>query len=235
MSGKSQIHNGELGADRAFHVVEGGSEPTQSPQPPPIGGDEDTCPVVALGHADGNYHFLDPIGQVRVLTTRDLHTRAGIMALFGGNDEWLKRNFPVEKEFVIPGGKARYVIDYRINDVAQFLISEAFKCGLIGSRTKRRRVGVWRGEDGMPVVHCGDLVLIGNQWFPAGTRTGSQIWVAMEATARPGAPCDFRVAEQLQLDFQQYWNFRGPGSGVALIGLLFSGDRPSTKLPLDLA
>lgn len=227
---KDSIRNSILGADRAFRVVDGGRDGAgpPGPVPPRREGSDDPCPVIALGDNDGAYYFLDVIGQRRVFTARELGNRQAIMSLFRGTDEWLERNFPVVREIQTKDEatgeavKRKVTVDFSVNRAARWLIGECSRQGLFGSRTKLRRGGVWRGDDGMPVVHCGDAVLIGDQWYPPGTRTGSQLWVAQEATPRPGSPCDYRVAQRLQEDLQRCWNFRNPGSAVALIGLLYS-------------
>jgi hypothetical protein len=64
--------------------------------------------VVPLVDVNGDYHFLDPIGQPRIFTARELHTHAGIMSLFRGNDAWPRRRFPVVNESNDgEGGKVR--------------------------------------------------------------------------------------------------------------------------------
>src|SRR5262249_27654963 len=135
--GKDAIRQSVLGADRAFKVVDGGKGPPPGP-PGPKGGDsddDDPCPVTALGHTAGTYYFLDPIGQERSFTARQIGSRADVVGLFHGNDDWLRRQFPVSKD--VPdahGGKVSVVVDFRVNSAAKFLISLASAKGLIGSR-----------------------------------------------------------------------------------------------------
>ncbi|WP_428485971.1 ATP-binding protein [Rhodopila sp.] len=216
-----------LGADRAFKVVDGGKSgggkagnhsPDPTPDPP------DDCPITALGHADGSYMFLDIAGQPRKLSARDLGNRHNLISLFGGDDTWPRAQFPVKKEFeAADGQKTIRTVDFRVNAVAHELIARAARQGLWGKSITLRQPGVWRGEDAMPIVHCGDTVLVGDTWRRPGFRTGKQIWAAAEAIARPGIPCDPGVARDLQQDLQTAWNYKNPAAGIALIGLLYSG------------
>ncbi len=222
-NGKDAIRKSVLGADRAFRVVDGG----RGGGPPPVGpagAEDDACPVQVLGDSNGTYHFLDPIGQYREFTARQLGSRHDLIGLFRGDDSWLMRQFPLKKEVDDgAGGKKSVTVDFRINKAAQDLIERASSRGLIGQRLKLRRPGVWRTADGMPVIHCGDMVLIGDGWVRAGTRTGDQIWIAAEPSARPTTPCDHRVAERIQQDLQQFFAWQNPAGPIALLGLLFSG------------
>lgn len=223
-TGKDAVRKNVLGADRVLRVLKGGKDGGGAPPAGPVGADDDPCPVQALGHADGIFDFIDPAGQHRKLKASDLGRRQDIMALFHGNDAWLKRRFPVKKEVDDgQGGKQSVTVDFRINHVAQHLIAAASSAGLIGSRLKLRRPGIWRGPDGMPVIHCGDAVFIDDEWRRPGTRTGDQVWIAGERTARPDLPCDHRIAAQLQRDLQDYWSWDNPAGPIALIGLLYSG------------
>ena len=219
--GREAVRAAVKGADRAFRVVDGGKG---TKPPPPSATDDDPCPVTPLGDADGKYYFLDARGQARELTARQLGSRTDLLSLFRGDDTWLRRHFKVEKEFDDgEGGKVRRVVDFRVNDAMRHLMAGASARGLFGNNVHLRRPGVWRGAGGMPVVHCGDEVLIASEWVPSGTRTGDQIWVAGVPTPRPAVPCDFRVAQRIQEDLQNLWCFENPASAIAIIGLIFSG------------
>ena len=217
---KTRIRNAVLGADRAFKVIDGGGKGGDGTSR----GDDDDCPVIALGHADGTYWFLDFAGQPRKVTAQNLGNRNNLMSLFGGDDTWARAKYPVKKEFDDEnGGKVTRTVDFRINAVAQELIARASRRGLWGKSVTLRQPGVWRGDDGAPIVHCGDSVLVGDVWKKPGFRTGKQIWAAAEAIARPGIPCDPAVARTLQQDLQTGWDYKNPAAGIAIIGLLYSG------------
>lgn len=224
--GRDEIRRSVLGADRAFRVIKGdGAE-----KGPPTGGapgggsDDDACPVRALGYND-LFHFLDSNGRPAALTARELGSRAALsIKLFLGDEAWLRKRFPRKKK--VPdetGGEKEITVDFLVNSAAAWLARECRAAGIWGQRVQLRQPGIWRGEDGFPIVHCGDTVLIGEDWHPAGLRTGNQIWAAGEPTARPGAPCEKMIGEQLQRDLQDYFAFRSPGAAVALVGLIATG------------
>lgn len=218
------IRSSVLGADRAFKVENGGG----GGGPGAGGGEEqddgDGCPVTALGHTDGKYMFLDFAGQPRLLSARDLGNRHNLISLFGGDDAWAKTAFPKKKEFEdADGNKTKKTVDFDVNAVTQDLIKRASYRGLWGKSITLRQPGIWRGEDGLPIVHCGDGVLLGDTWKKPGFRTGKQIWAAAESIARPGVPCDPSIVRQLQDDLQTHWNYKNSAAGIALIGQAYSG------------
>lgn len=223
-SGKEAVRAKVLGADRAFRVIDGGSGGGGSPPAGPAGRDDDPCPVIPLGDSAGVYHFLDTAGQAREFSARQLGSRTDLLSLFRGDNSWLLRRFPVKKEVDDgEGGKKSVTVDFRITEAARHMILLASAQGLLGQRLKLRKSGIWRGQDGLPVVHCGDGVLIDDAWHDAGTRTGDQIWVACERTPRPSTPCDYRVGQQLQRDLQEYWAWQNAAGPIAVMGLLYSG------------
>lgn len=223
MSGaKNKVRQSVLGADRAFKVIDGGGKGGKTK--PPADRDDDPCPVVGLGDDDGRYHFLDTAGQKRTLTARDLGSRHTLVGLLRGDDSWLRRKFPKKKDFPDgDGGTTTKTVDFYTNEAARFFIELACRPGIMGASTTIRRTGIWRSDDGMPIVHSGDSVLIDGEPHPPGLRTGNQIWAAAEAAPRPGTPCDHSVAVALQQDLQRYWLYRVAAAPIAIIGLLYSG------------
>ena len=219
------IRSSILGADRAFKVVDqGGGGGGGGNNAEGRGAD---CPITALGHADGQYWFLDFTGQARKLSARDLSVRANLVSLFGGKEDWLRKEFPKKKWEWNKETKERVetdiVVDFAVNSAGTWLIERASRMGLYGKSISLRQPGVWRGPDGLPIVHCGDQILVGNTWHPPGFRAGKQIWVAAEATRRPAAPCGPEVARQLQDDLQGAWRYRTPEGAIAVIGMLVAG------------
>ncbi|HEY0182337.1 MAG TPA: ATP-binding protein [Rhodopila sp.] len=217
---KPRIRDAVLGADRAFKVVDGGKGGGGGGT---VRDEIDDCPIGTLGHADGVYWFLDFSGQPRKVSARDLGNRNNLISLFGGDDTWARKHWPVRKEFKDENGESvMRVVDFRANAVAQDLIARASRAGLWGKSITLRQPGIWRGDDGLPIVHCGDAVLVGDRWQTPGFRTGKQIWAAAEAIARPGIPCGPEVARSLQQDLQTGWEYKNPAAGIVIIGLLYS-------------
>ncbi|MFT9384432.1 MAG: ATP-binding protein [Acetobacter orientalis] len=216
-----------LNPDRQFQVIDGGKRGGGG-EPPESNMSDAPCPVSALGHLDGTYYVLDSVGQLRALTARQIGNRHDLVGLFGGSDVWLKDNFPKKAQCKIKGPDGQdtteeRVVDFRINSVAAFLQAECTKAGLFGDHIMIRRPGIWAERDGLPVVHCGDQVMIGDKLVPAGTRTGNQVWAAAPPSARPGAACGPDVGQLLQAQLQEYWNYRLPGGAIMAIGLLCCG------------
>jgi hypothetical protein len=227
--GTRNIRGAIEGAGRAFKVIDGGGGgrgPTKPPDRTPS--DRAPCPLVFLGHLDGTFHFLDARGQKRQLTARTLGNRHELLALFLGSDAWLRQEFPKKAKVKRQGEsgeevEVEIVVDFRINDATRFLIRECGERGLYGEHVVLRAPGVWPGAKGLPIVHCGDCVLIDGVWQDAGTRTDNQVWAAAAATARPALGCDVQVGLALQDDLKNLWNFRKPGGEIAVLGLIACG------------
>lgn len=215
--GKRSIRQSVLGADRGLRVIDGGGAP-------PAGTSDDgapVCPVVALGHLGGVFHFLDVRGQKRDLSARQLGSRNDVLTLFGGDDAWLRENYPKRVNVNANNPEADPVwraVDFHLNDTAAALQKACFAAGLFGEHIVLRQPGVWRGPEGDPAVHCGDTVLLGDAWQPAGTRTGAQIWAAAAPTPRPAAPCAAQVARDLQLGLTELWRWNEAGGPIVVMG-----------------
>lgn len=185
---------------------------------------ERACPVTPLGHNGGICYFLDAGGHFRDVDGAGLANRGRLLMLFH-NDEWLRTNFPkrVEKKDKDGNVVETVIVDFLVNATAQFLIDGCTRQGIWGNSVVIRQPGIWRGSNGLPIVHAGDAVLIDDRWQEPGLRTGNQIWALAEPIPRPAAPCGPEVARRLQADLQQYWAWNNPSAGVALLGLLHSG------------
>lgn len=220
---REETRNSILGADRVFRVVEGGGG-GDGPAPPPADGDRGApCPVQALGY-DDRFHFLDVRGRVSSLTARQLGSRSDLLKLFLGDETWLRQRFPKKKNVDDgQGGEREVTVDFHVNSAVSFLMRECGAAGIMHDGLVLRRPGVWRDDAGLPIVHCGDEVMIDGEWYPAGTRTKGQIWAADGHTPRPGAPCDHNVGQQLQQDLQDYWSWRAAGSAIVIVGLIGVG------------
>ncbi|WP_086644246.1 ATP-binding protein [Acetobacter sp. DsW_063] len=211
-------------ADRCFQVIDGGKDGNGGP-PPDAPKEEAQCPVYSIGHLDGVFYFLDTVGQPRALKAAQLTRRPDLLGLFGGSTFWLKDKFPKtakvkEKDAAGDEVTKEIVVDFNINRSAEFLQRECFKAGLYGDHIKIRKPGIWPAPDGMPIVHCGDRVLIGSRLEHPGTRIGNQIWAGSPAQPRPGQPCDAMIARLLLSQIDELFNFRIPGSGIIVMGML---------------
>lgn len=215
------------GAGRAFQVVEGGKRGGNEPPGQEVSDDRLPCPITCLGHLDGSFHFLDARGQKRIIGARGLGNRHELLSLFLGIDTWLRQEFPkkakVKRQENGEEIEVEVIVDFQINRAAAWLQIQCGDAGLYGEHVVLRAPGVWPGPDKLPVVHCGDEILIDRKWQKAGTRTGTQVWAAAAPVPRPGLPCEAAIARELQEDIKQLWNFRKAGAEIAVLGLLCCG------------
>lgn len=213
--------------ERAFQVIDGGRNDHggNGGGPPQQGQNEQPCPVTAIGQLDGTYYFLDSVGQIRTIKASDFGKRHVVVGLFGGSKEWLMDRFPKKQARKIKDQEGKtveeyYTVDFKINDAAEFLQQECVRAGLFGDHIQIRKPGIWPGPGGMPIVHCGDHVLVDSRLERPGTRIGNQIWAAAPPEARPAKPCDAGVARAIQQSIRELWNFRIPGGDILALGLL---------------
>lgn len=185
------------------------------------------CPVIALGHCDGKFYFLDTAGQQRALTARALGSRSELTALFVGHREWLETMFKQRrtiKEMV--GGEtviSHTEVGFNAADAAAFLMREAGAAGIFGPHIPIRHPGIWRDAEGRPAVHCGDAILIGGTWRNAGARIDGTIWVSGPPLPRPDRPCGPDVGRAFQEDLQRLWTFRSPAGAIICAGMVGTG------------
>ncbi len=181
------------------------------------------CPVIALGMSDGMTHWLDFRGEYRALTPRQLGVRAEFMALVGGgNTEWLWTCWPRFATRKIDGELRVAIVGWVLTGAVDWLLKLAGEQPIWGPHVITRRPGVWPGETGAPIVHCGNVIWIDGDLQPAGMRTGNLIWPACPAEARPGAPCGPEIGKGIQMRMQELWTFRQGGGAIVALGTIGS-------------
>ena len=203
------------------------------PPPPddPIvtdGEDPDVCPILALGHLDGSFVFLDVVGQKRILNARQLGTQSDLAGLFAGNTAWLVRRFPrLKKKTSSAFGETTeetIVEGFNAGAARDALMRMAVEAGLFGDHVVVRSPGIWRDQDGAPVVHAGDVVITADgETSRSGLHIAGQVWAAAPPRPRPLHPCGREVGARLQDDLQSLWSFRQSGGAIILMGLLGTG------------
>lgn len=245
--GLARVRAGVLGAPPApaLQVIEGGKggeaaipsaigtvdAPMQPPAPPeaPARTAENSCPLVPLGHAEGEFHFLDKVGQKRAVKARALVARGDLLSLFLGDASWLFKWFPnkvLVKERDLEGniiGEKEEVRGFSVSKAGEYLMQLCGAAGLYGPHVVLRGPGVWAGEAGAPVVHAGDAVLAGGDWRASGFRDGNQVWISAAPRPRPGAPAGPEAGQQIQADIGELWQFRLAGSEIVCVGLMAVG------------
>ena len=177
-----------------------------------------TCPVTPLGERDGHFHFLDPRGAYRVLSARQLGSQAELLGLLLGITTWLWTCFPRFATRKIEGELRMVPVGYSVSAACAWLMDQCARQPMFGSHIIIRRPGVWPGEDGEPIMHCGDALFINGMFRAAGMRTGNTIWPADYAVDRPGPPCDAEVGRYIQACTQEYWRFRHGGGAIICLG-----------------
>lgn len=126
--------------------------PSQQPDVLP-----EDAPVKALGTRDGEYFFLDRLGQVRRKKEGDLG-RLHILSLFGG-DEYLKKIWPVV-EFDHNSGAWQARDKFNHDKLGPVLIKSCTLCGVWDPTNKVRGPGGWVEDDGSLVLHCGEKLFV---------------------------------------------------------------------------
>ena len=188
--------------------------------PPPGDSDDDSddpCPVVCLGQRHGSFFFIAASGELRELTPRDM-TATGLLALFNGDNGWLKRKFPRRD------GEGTPLNDFVNKSAAAGLMRRCAAAGLWSSDTPIRGVGVWaadKAEDGI-IVHAGDALLSAAneepEWIAAGRRFGKAIYPAAPPLERPAdEPASAGDAKAL-LAAIALWNFTDAAAPKMVLG-----------------
>jgi hypothetical protein len=167
------------------------------------------CPVEPLGHQNGSYYFLSPVGELRILKPSDFNFN-GLLSLFEGAPEWLVKHFP---------GRVR---DGEMSDLfkpvssAAFLMKACSDQGLFDPSTPLRGVGVWRTgkytPDGDPelVVHQGSTLICSGGLRPAGERIGNAIYPAKPPVAAVADKAASASVGGLLHSTVKRWNWKRP-------------------------
>ncbi|MFK8250201.1 hypothetical protein [Ancylobacter terrae] len=127
------------------------------------------CPVHPLGVDGQTLYFIDDIGQLFVIPEGRQCGQDVIQRLFGARPLYLywawPKITPPKKEgdpFTVTGWKAEMV--------RQDLFAAAKKKGVWNQVERIRGRGAWKGKDGELIIHCGDVLYIGNTVVDTGER-----------------------------------------------------------------
>lgn len=172
------------------------------------------CPITALGHVDGKFWFLNIVGERRGLSARQLGSRAEISALFLGDTHWVHENYPgTDRE----GNK----VGFSVPRVCEYLMSACRRSGMYGDHVIIRQPGVWAGENGVPIAHCGDALFINGERRDAGVKFCGQIFAAAARETYPAAqPAPKSVADGFCADLRNLWSARDDGAEIIAMGLV---------------
>jgi hypothetical protein len=127
----------------------------------------DPCPVKALGHIDDQYVFITGARAVRRFTSSHLHGGGGPNDLFGGKLDWALRHFrryDTEKKELVGGLQKQRLMGA--------MIRMCIREGYYDNTRPHRSIGTWRGPNGEPLIHAGDMILYAGRLFSPGETIG---------------------------------------------------------------
>lgn len=170
---------------------------------PPDGSLPEDCPVTPLGVAGQIRYYSDELEQLQGLLPRE-HTANGIAALYGRKTALLREHWPKKNE----NGE---VTGWQSAAAAQALMQAAAEKGVWSPKDRVRGPGAWPGKaEGDVILHCGDLVLAGDEWRPCGM-IGRHLYPAHPPTPRPSkvfAPGGPNGPGAELLNLFRSWNWR---------------------------
>jgi hypothetical protein len=189
---------------------------------PEAGVGPNDCPVIPLGFFDDTWFFLDMKGQVRGLSTRQLHSQAGLIGLFHSQDDWLVGHFPrMGTETIATEGaetRQQRVVGFLANAAGAYLMRLCSEAGMFGPHIGIYPPGVWPSAQDKLVVHCGNAVFADGGWHPAGLRRDSKIYVAGPPLVRPAEePANAAMTKQLHDQIRALWDFRDAGAETVVL------------------
>jgi hypothetical protein len=131
----------------------------------------DPPPIRPLGFKQGEYSFVTAAGEVRPFKSAALQGRGGLADLFAGDLRWPTRHYPATDK---DGNKIN-----RPNPATctEGLIRVCTARGFLDESLQHRSVGTWRGDDGAPLVHAGNVVFAEGDSFDPGAQFGDFIYV----------------------------------------------------------
>jgi hypothetical protein len=205
----------EIAATIAFET--GKSPPTLDSAQIELDASETRCPITALGTNAGTFWFLTAAGEVLRFSYGQLATKAGLMALVGGQtglNSWICQNFPrndrVNKEI------GRYSPDA----AAAWLMRKCYSAGIYDSLTPLRGRGVWNDNHGRIVVNTGNSVLIDGQRHKPGLRLDGKIYVAAVPMAEPASVPATAAQSQDLIESLSLWNWQTSIANIVIGGWL---------------
>lgn len=171
------------GSDNLVQLVIAGAEPVRPPpDDPPTEPKEEALgtewPVTPLGVEGDLFYFLDALGQLTGIRSKDM-SRLRINGLFGDRNELLQELWPRLGKFDKQTGQYR-ILGWDQSDAAEGLTRAAARKGVWHVVERVRGPGGWRGPDGELIWHCGDVIQVvkpigaGRDGLAGGVASGAQ-------------------------------------------------------------
>lgn len=171
--------------------------------------DQEDCPLVCIGHHRSTYYFLTVGGFFRARAFRDL-SETGIADLFFGQLDWARKHFPKVN------GRDQ-VVGWRLGDVRDYLLDRCRLAGEVHPEKMVRGPGAWMDPDHGLILHCGEAILVGDEWCKAGFRLGRYVYPAAHPEDRPADKALSAAEGQELLDFLGSWTWERPVHAPRLI------------------
>jgi len=137
----------------------------------------DPCPVRPKGNNNGLFFFLTPQGELRSFTSRALASDNGLSELFCADLWWLIRHFPSRDR------EGNLTKRPHVKLAADAMMRACFDKGIFSDSVELRLAGTWRGPDGRPVVHAGDVLVHDGQLLPISADLGSPLYCIAQMRA----------------------------------------------------
>lgn len=180
------------------------------------------CPVQPLGKSGDMFYYLDCLGQLQGLKSKD-HTKNILQGLFAGKMDFIFKAWP------------RFGNDKQVK-FGQWMAEQATNqlmqcCGVKGIWNPSEKVrgrGAWKNKDGGLMLHFGFGILQDGQWFRPGLIDG-MVYPAEEKLPKPPQPTKevVKVAARYAgdtLTTLQTWNWKRPViDPVMALGWLAAG------------
>lgn len=190
----------------------------------------DDCPVIPLGTIGGVYFYLDELNQLREVKAKE-HEKGTIESLFGRKPRLCDLIWPRYGAKKDPETGEPVITGWRPEQAARALRAACARRGVWSPSGKARGAGAHRGEAGELILHCGDMVWLGEagrardgEWAKPGL-IGDLVFPAFDRTPRPAVEYASTDAGHKLLGLLGTWNWvrgsQGPGDpGVDAMLLL---------------
>ena len=191
---------------------------------------DETAPIQPIGHCNGTFYLLSGSGELRNISGDKLEVGKGVRELFVGRPGW--------EDFLLENFPARHGWDRR--QVGLWIMDRCADKGLISEGTLQiRNTGVWRGEDGRPIVHCGDVLFQSGGTTKAGHVTGSVVFPALPPVAPPAdTSADIDDARHILESIRSTWCWaRATHADLVIgwLGLAYLGGFPDWRPHIALS
>ena len=184
----------------------------------PAGVLPDDCPMIPLGFNGDDWHVLDCMGQHRVIAQ---HRFPAPMAMSLATPEWLQKNYPRKRKVIRDDGETEWItVDFVLKEFQSATGISCRAAGFFDPVERLRGRGAWRGENGAPIGHLGNKLLIDGRLQPLGPR-GDFVYALGRPLPAPAAfPCGVDTGRRLLRDMAASWRFTRRIDPLFILGIM---------------